>query len=377
MNFKSILIAGGAACAMFFGSGNIVLPLILGQQYPDVWGTCYIGFTLGAVFLPLLGLLAISLRGGSSHKFFEWLGPIGTFLIQLLILGMLGPFGAVPRCFTVAFGGFKAITTIVPDYVFYLVFCILIWIVTSRKDQVMPVISRFLTPIKLAMLIGTVILCLFVADTSPAQFPFRDGANAFGKSVLYGYQTLDLIGAIYYGSLIVEHAIAKNGKLNQKTLLFFGLKASLVAGILLSILYFGFIYLSIRYHNDIIGVDPDILFITIAESGMGHVAAVLVGLTIVVSCLTTAIAVISAWTEFLMSYIVGRYKISQNTVLFASLAVTLTIAEIGLSGILNMLEPLLMYVYPVIILITLLNIYVDVRNIYSKKHRDREQDVSI
>lgn len=375
MNIKDIFVAGGAACAMFFGSGNIVLPLIIGQQYPDIWGVCYLGFILGAVFLPLLGLLAISLRRGSSNKFFEWLGPTGTFLIQLFILGMLGPFGAVPRCFTVAFGGFKAISTSVPGFVFYGVFCLLIWLITSKKDQVMPVISKFLTPIKLAMLIGTVVLCLFCARNLVDPYPTSNALYAFNKSVLYGYQTLDLIGAIYYGSLIVTYAMEKNGQLNQKTLLFFGLKSALVAGILLSVLYLGFIYLAIAYRDITVGVAPDILFITIAESGLGHFTATLVGLTIVISCLTTAVAVISAWTNFLMSYIKGRFDISENTVLVLSLLVTFFISLIGLTGILDMLEPVLMYTYPVIIIITVLNIVKDVKDIYSKKNSGKEQDV--
>lgn len=366
MNIKDVLVAGGAACAMFFGSGNIVLPLIIGQQYPDVWGLCYLGFVLGAVFLPLLGLLAISLREGSSNKFFEWLGPTGTFLIQLFILGMLGPFGAVPRCFTVAFGGFKAISSAVPDYVFYAIFCCLIWIITSKQDQVMPVINKFLTPIKLTMLIGAVILCIIFAQQLVDPFPTSDPIQAFNKSVIYGYQTLDLIGAIYYGSLIVTYAIKKNGKLNQKELLFFGLKSSLVAGILLSVLYFGFIYLAIQYRHVIVGVEPDVLFITIAESGMGHFTAVLVGLTIVVSCLTTAIAVISAWTNFLMGYIKQRFNIPEKFILTSSLLVTFLISQIGLSGILDMLEPVLMYTYPLIIAITVLNIARDVKAIYSR-----------
>lgn len=367
MNKKDIFMAGGAACAMFFGSGNIVLPLIMGQLYPDVWQICYFGFVIGAVFLPLLGLLAITLRGGSPENFFKWLGPIGTFLIQLIILGMLGPFGAVPRCFTVAYGGFKAISTSVPDYIFYFIFSFILFIITCKQDTIMPVISKFLTPLKLMMLIGAVIICLILSEPVAHAYPVTNEMFAFKKSILYGYQTMDLVGAIYYGSLIVSYVIKSSGSLNKKELLFFGLKSAFIAGILLSVLYLGFIYLAIEYHHVIIGETPDILFIKIAESGMGHFTACLVGLTIVVSCLTTAVAVISAWTNFLMSYLSTRWIINYKILLLISLAITFTIAQIGLSGILDMLEPLLAYIYPVIIIITISNIYFDIRSIIKNK----------
>ena len=64
-----IFMSGASMCAMFFGSGNIVLPLIIGQECADNWFWPYMGFVIGAVLIPIVGLIAISLRGGYSEKF--------------------------------------------------------------------------------------------------------------------------------------------------------------------------------------------------------------------------------------------------------------------------------------------------------------------
>ena len=52
----SVMVVGLALFSMFFGSGNLIFPLMLGAKYQNYFYLCALGFTLTAVLLPTLGL---------------------------------------------------------------------------------------------------------------------------------------------------------------------------------------------------------------------------------------------------------------------------------------------------------------------------------
>ena len=94
--------AGVAIFSMFFGSGNVVFPLLLGAQTGDQVPWALVGLTVTAVGAPLLGLLSSVLFQGDPKAYFYRIGQIPGYFAVLLILGLLGPIGVIPRCFTVA-----------------------------------------------------------------------------------------------------------------------------------------------------------------------------------------------------------------------------------------------------------------------------------
>ena len=58
----SVWATGFAMFAMFFGAGNIVFPLALGQYTLDKNLFAIVGMTITAVFVPLAGLLGLTKR---------------------------------------------------------------------------------------------------------------------------------------------------------------------------------------------------------------------------------------------------------------------------------------------------------------------------
>lgn len=382
-SIKEIFIIGCTICAMFFGSGNIVLPLLIGQQYPLNWPLAYFGFLIGAVLLPLIGLISISLRDGSSNNFFKstatyfsYLLPIDdtdksrkffqnldnkiSFILRFFILSIIGPLGIIPRCLTVAEGGFHTIYQI-PNYIFHLFMICILWLVVCKKDQVMPAISKFLTPIKLTLLIGVVLICLLYAPENNVA-PII-GLHPLKNGLVIGYQTLDLLGAIFLGTIIVDYIKTKENFNSKKAIFRFSLKSSCVGAIILSLLYLGFTVLAVKYSPDIINTYPEDIFPQIALIVLGKNAAMIVGITIVVSCLTTAVALTSVWTNFITECAQQwKLKINYQTILTLSLIVTYFISMLGLSRILAILAPILELCYPLIVLITIINLTVDIKN---------------
>ena len=72
MKNKSLILATGLAMfSMFFGSGNLVFPLVVGQMSEGHFGLASLGILLTGVLVPFLGILAMLLFDGNSKVFLE------------------------------------------------------------------------------------------------------------------------------------------------------------------------------------------------------------------------------------------------------------------------------------------------------------------
>ena len=68
---RHIITTGLAMFSMFFGAGNIVFPLALGQQAGSMAWVAILGFLITAVGVPFMGLVSMILFEGNYKKFFE------------------------------------------------------------------------------------------------------------------------------------------------------------------------------------------------------------------------------------------------------------------------------------------------------------------
>lgn len=93
----------------------------------------------------------------------------------------------------------------------------------------------------------------------------------------------------------------------------------------------------------------------------GPRAGILVCTAIALACLTTAIALISAFTDFIEKE-VFKEKVSYEVILLGSLLVTFFISIFKFHGISSFLGPILQICYPGLIVLTLLNIAYRLKN---------------
>ncbi|MDP3935448.1 MAG: branched-chain amino acid transport system II carrier protein, partial [Alphaproteobacteria bacterium] len=100
--YKLICVYGFAIFAMFFGSGNLVFPLQLGQHVGKNWFLGFLGLLSTGIVLPFLGLFVIKLHKGNYRSFFAEGGKMASIILPFFTLSLLGSFGVVPRCITVA-----------------------------------------------------------------------------------------------------------------------------------------------------------------------------------------------------------------------------------------------------------------------------------
>ncbi|MDR1910246.1 MAG: branched-chain amino acid transport system II carrier protein [Holosporales bacterium] len=364
-NVGGTLLAGGAIFAMFFGAGNIVFPPILGEAWPDTWVSAISGFCLTGVLVPLLGLIAVVLLSGSVEAFFSPLGTVGAFLLQAAIMAIEGPFGIVPRCFNVAYGGCKAMFPSVSSWVFCGFSCICVGAMTVKKEHIVPFIGKFLTPIKLGFLSLLVLFGLWQATPSQED-TMRFSLEAFNAGIFAGYQTYDLPGAIYFSSMAMGFlTVLKKGQ-SKRTLLIKGISASCISALLLVAMYVAFICLGVQYSAVLVGVAPEDVLPRIVDLSLGRFSTYVYSLVIMIACLTTAVAAISVWTTF-VTKLLRPWKISYETVLIVSLGIAFIVSSLGFSGIVQFMQPILQYMYPILIGITFVHLWREIRGIYQRK----------
>lgn len=76
LSFKHYLIIGSMLFGMFFGAGNLIFPIHLGQLAGAHWFTAGIGFLLTGTLLPLLAIIAIAVT--HSNGSMTWLSQSGS-----------------------------------------------------------------------------------------------------------------------------------------------------------------------------------------------------------------------------------------------------------------------------------------------------------
>ncbi len=101
---KQYLILGSMLFGLFFGAGNLIFPIHLGQISGGNWLPATLGFLLSAVLLPLMAILAIAMT--ESDSMYHLARPVGHgFALFFLICthASLGLLIATPRTATVTF----------------------------------------------------------------------------------------------------------------------------------------------------------------------------------------------------------------------------------------------------------------------------------
>ena len=99
-----ILSIGLMVFSIFFGAGNLIFPPALGQAAGTNLLPAILGFLLTGVGLPMLGIVAIALRGGQYTEFIaEHVHPRFAVLLLTVLYLTIGPLFAIPRTGAVSF----------------------------------------------------------------------------------------------------------------------------------------------------------------------------------------------------------------------------------------------------------------------------------
>lgn len=356
MKQKSLILSTGLAMfSMFFGSGNLVFPLLVGQMSKGHYFIATIGILLTGVLVPFLGILAIMLFNGDSKAFFQRLGKPATFWFPLIALSLMGPFGVLARCITVAHGAFRLIAPDSTLWIFSLGSCFLIFFLTIKKNKIVPVLGSILTPLLLVSLAGIAMFGL--ANTNLPTESFGHSWTTFKNGFLKGYQTMDLLAAFFFSVFVIRHL--KEEKVineNPASALPVFFKSSLIGAGLLSSVYFILVLLGSMYAPQLANIPAQEMLGYIAQQTLGPLAAPIVCGAVILACLTTAIVLTSLFADFLKAEIT-RNKLSSPTSIAITLAIGFCVSTLQFSGIMGFIAPILEFTYPALIVLTLVSIF--------------------
>jgi len=348
------LSTGLAMFSMFFGAGNITFPLIIGQNVEGGIVLALLGLILTAVVIPFTGLMSITLFEGNYTSFFNRIGKIPALIVILVLLSIIGPFGGIPRLVTLTFSTLKVYFTGMHLLTFSLISCCLIFLFSWKKSRTLDLIGYVLSPLLVLSLLFIIVKGLFFS--TPETIEGTHIAHPFLYGLREGYNTMDLIAAFFFSSLVYGRLQQQAGKKGGASALLASVfKASLIGASLLSLVYIGFGYVAANFSHALSGTPIDQLVGKLGHIVLGHHAGLIVCMSIVLTCLTTAIALTVVCADFLQQQ-VFKEKIKYEYSLVMILGLTALTSSLEFTGIVKMLSPVLQVIYPSLLVLCLFNI---------------------
>lgn len=358
---KEIFVTGLALLAMFMGAGNLIFPPMLGQAAgQDLWWAT-LGFVVTGVGLPLLGVTAVAKAGGDLEHLGNRIHPLFAKIITTIVVLCIGPLLAIPRTaattFEVGIAPFivnqneqsialgLAITTVI-------FFAISLFFVL-RPTKLIDSVGKILTPL-LLLFLTIIIIKGFLSPTS--SMGVSQYETPFITGFLEGYNTLDALAAVIFG-LVIANALRAKGLTDNNEIAKVTTYAGVIAAIGLGSVYVGLSYIGATTGSSYTGSNHGEMLSFVSETLLGSSGKIIIGVAMALACLTTAIGLIATSGSFFSR--LTKNAVSYNTCCIITTLVSALLANMGLAKILEISVPLLVAVYPVIIVMVTLAILHD------------------
>ncbi|MFD3156287.1 branched-chain amino acid transport system II carrier protein [Haloimpatiens sp. FM7330] len=350
---KDAIVVGMALFAMFFGAGNLIFPPSLGMQVGHNWKLSMLGFFLTGIGMPLLGVMAVSIAGGTIDDLCNKVSPMFSKILGTVIVLAIGPLLAIPRtCATTYEMGIKNLFPGVNSIIVSVIYFSITLIFVIKPSGVVDKIGKILTPILLVILS----LIIFMGIKNPIGVPGKAVVKgAFSHGFIGGYQTMDAIGSIVLAGIVLNALIEKGYK-NPKEQVKVTFKAALIAGVGLAIVYGGLMYLGATASNVFPGdITKTSLVIGITENVLGNFGGLALGLCVAAACLTTSIGLTSTVGNYFNN--LSKGKLSYKSIVIVTCIVSAVLSNVGVEKIVKLSVPLLVAIYPIAIVLIIMNMF--------------------
>lgn len=353
-NIWLVMGTGFALFSMFFGSGNLVFPITVGLESEGHYLLASLGILLTGVAVPFLGVLGMMLYKGDLQQFFSCFGKKGTFIFSFFALALMGPFGVLARCLTVAHGALQLLLPEASLPMTSFILCLVIFLLTINKNKIVTTLGTVLTPL---LLLAIAVIAVFgLSQKAPDPATTFNHWKALKMGFFQGYQTMDLLAAFFFSQFLINHLHKKFAlQGDERTILNHFYKASLIGARILSLVYFALVMLGWIYSPLLVGMPPQEMLGLIAMESLGSMAAPWVCLAVMFACLTTAIVLTSLFADFLRCE-VTQNKLGNKQALLITLAIGFIVSTFDFAGIAGFLGPILETIYPALITLTVINI---------------------
>ncbi|MCM3389115.1 branched-chain amino acid transport system II carrier protein [Ureibacillus chungkukjangi] len=356
---KENLAVGFMLFALFLGAGNIIFPPELGQNAGTAFIPSIIGFLITGVGLPLIGIIAVAKNGGDLQLVANRIHPLFSILFTGVVYLSIGPLFAIPRTGAVTYEigiapflseSAKSSGLLITTIIFF----VIVLYLSLNPSKMVDRIGKVLTP---ALLFVIALLAVKAFITPMGEFGEPHGVyatNAFSESFIQGYLTMDVLASLVFGIVIVQALQAKGITDRAKQV-----KTTIFAGIVAAV-GLAFVYISLEYIGatsvDSIGYlgDGGSIIAQSAKALYGSFGNIILSVVIILACITTAVGLVSANATFFNKLFP---KLSYKTLAVIFTIFSFVISNFGLSKLISITLPVLMFIYPIAIVLMFLVLF--------------------
>ena len=279
----------------------------------------------------------------------------------------IGPLFAIPRTASVAFEvGLNPFIS--KEYlklglfIFSLLFFVITLYFSLKPARILDWVGKYLTPIFLVLL-SVLILATFLKPMGQASQYEAQGAyvqKAFFTGLLEGYNTMDALASLAFAIIIISN-IEKLAIRDPKKKAIETAKSGLVC-----VMGMSFIYASLAYMGATsLGVvgrasNGGQVMSLVSEYYFGNTGKILLAAIVTVACLKTAIGLITSCSQMFSRLFPKSLSYNQYAAFFT--IISFIIANFGLNKIIQLSIPVLMFLYPLAIVLIILSLLFPVLN---------------
>ena len=239
---------------------------------------------------------------------------------------------------TPVFGWEGIVPAAIFNFVFFGIALALSWNPTTITDT----LGKFLTPALVVLLVIMITLAVFTLTNQNFTPTETYATNAYSSGVLEGYLTMDSIAGLAFGIIVIS-ALRVSGVPEGKRMVRGTMTAGLFAGILLAIIYLGLGYVGQVLPNAASFDNGSGILAEASKLAMGQVGQIVFGLIVLLACMTTAVGLIAATSEFFNLLLPG---ISYKAWAIIFTVMSFVMATQGLSQVLAIAAPIITFIYP-------------------------------
>ncbi len=358
------LLVAATLFGMFFGAGNLIFPVHLGQLAGRNLLPAMAGFIITAVGIPILGVAAIgNTHSDSLQALSAKVGRRYSYFFTCLLYLTIGPCFAIPRCATTSFTtGIEPllgsqISGKMALLVFSAIFFALVLFFSLKPGNITLWIGKVINPLFLfflAILILSALLHPGIA-VSEAQPDAAYETGAMFHALSKGYGTMDAIAGLAFG-IVVVNVIRQMGVTDDTAVAGEVLHSGILAGILMAVIYM----LTILMGAQSLGLfavseNGGIALSQISSHYLGRAGLLILAVTITFACLKTSIGLVTSCSETFVQMFPDKLSYRTWAVIFTLFS--FTISNMGLSTIIRYSVPVLMLIYPPAIALILLAMF--------------------
>ena len=361
LDSKQRILVATTLFGMFFGAGNLIFPVHLGQLAGRSVIQAMIGFIITAVGIPILGVAAI----GSTHS--DGLQALATqvgkrygYVLTCLLYLTIGPFFAIPRCATTSFstGIAPMLGSNIPEapvlLVFSLIFFALVLFFSLRPANITVWIGKIINPI---FLIFFAILVVAALISPGAKVSAIEPAEAYKSGALFsafieGYGTMDAIAGLAFGIVVID-IIRSMGVTDDSAVAKDVLHSGLLTGLLMSVIYVATILMGAQSRGLFeTSENGGIALAQISGHYLGAFGSIVLAVTITFACLKTSIGLVTSCADAFARMFPKSCSYKTWAIIFT--VFSFCVSNFGLSRIIDYSLPVLMFLYPLSITLILL-----------------------